>query len=242
MVEFVRTEGIPVYVRIREALRHEITQGAMKRGERLPSEHELAGGFGVSRMTVRKSIEDLIDEGLLYRRHGVGTFVALPHLDRDHTRLTGAMDKVEGEGIQTRTSLLALEVVPARQKVAKALDFAEGESVILIKTLRIVNNVPITLHHAHIPHKLFARIIDEDFEVSDLWTLFEKRGFKVKRAIEHIEAKEATKDLARLMETREGSPILYKERTVYADDGTPVEFTYCYNRGDVYSLTVALER
>jgi GntR family transcriptional regulator len=64
----------------------------------------------------------------------------------------------------------------------------------------------------------------------------------VKRAIEHIEAQEATKDLARLMETQPGAPILYKERTVYADDGTPVEFTYCFNRGDVYSLTVALER
>jgi GntR family transcriptional regulator len=242
MVEFIRTEGVPVYVRIREGLRREIAQGALKRGERLPSEHELAGGFGVSRMTLRRSIEDLIDEGLLYRRRGVGTFVALPHLDRDQTRLTSAMDNVEGEGIQARTSVLALDVVPARQRVAKALGFAEGEPVIRIKTLRIVNNVPITLHDAHIPHKLFARIIDGDFEGSDLWTLFETCGYKVKRAIEHIEAKGATKDLARLMETREGAPILYKERTVYADDGTPVEFTYCFNRGDVHSLTVALER
>jgi GntR family transcriptional regulator len=106
----------------------------------------------------------------------------------------------------------------------------------------VVNNIPVTLHDAHIPHKLFARILEEDFEASDLWGLFEKRGYRVKRAIEHIEAKEATKDLARLMETEAGAPILYKERTVYADDGTPVEFTYCFNRGDVYSLTVALER
>ena len=242
MVDYVKTEGIPNYVRIRETLRGRIAQGTLKRGDRLPSEHELAGGFGVSRMTVRKSIEHLIDEGLLYRRHGVGTFVALPHLDRDHTRLTSAMDDTEGEGMLSRTSLLALEVAPARQKVAKALDFPEGDPVIRIKTLRIVNNVPITLHDAHIPHKLFARIVDEDFEVSDLWALFEKRGYKVKRAIEHIEAKEATRDLARLMETQIGAPILYKERTVYADDGTPVEFTYCFNRGDAYSLTVALER
>jgi GntR family transcriptional regulator len=242
MVELVRTEGVPAYVRIRETLRGRIAQGSLKRGDRLPSEDVLASGFGVSRMTVRKSLEELIDEGILYRRHGVGTFVALPHLDRDHTRLTGAMDKLEGEGIQARTSLLALEVIPARQRVAKALDSAQGDPVIRIKTLRVVNNIPVTLHDAHIPHKLFARILEEDFEASDLWGLFEKRGYRVKRAIEHIEAKEATKDLARLMETEAGAPILYKERTVYADDGTPVEFTYCFNRGDVYSLTVALER
>jgi GntR family transcriptional regulator len=242
MVELTRTEGIPMYVWIREALRGEITQGDLKRGERLPSEHELASKFKVSRMTVRKSIEDLIDEGLLYRRHGVGTFVAFPHLERDHTRLTSFFDKSGGEGIHASASLLTLEVIPARQKVAKALDIAAGELVIHVKTLRFADNLPITIHDAHIPHKLFSRLIDENLEVQNLWSLFEQCGYKVKRAIQRIEAREATKELARLMEIKEGAPILFKERTIYADDGTPVEFTYCYNRGDIYSLTVSIER
>jgi GntR family transcriptional regulator len=242
MVELTRTEGIPMYVWIREALRGEITQGDLKRGERLPSEHELASKFNVSRMTVRKSIEDLIDEGLLYRRHGVGTFVAFPHLERDHTRLTSFFDKSGGEGIHASASLLTLEVIPARQKVAKALDIAAGELVIHVKTLRFADNLPITIHDAHIPHKLFSRLIDENLEVQNLWSLFEQCGYKVKRAIQRIEAREATKELARLMEIKEGAPILFKERTIYADDGTPVEFTYCYNRGDIYSLTVSIER
>ena len=242
MVELTRTEGIPMYVWIREALRKEITQGVLKRGAKLPPEHELAAKHSVSSMTVRKSIEDLIDEGLLYRRHGVGTFVAFPHLERDHTRLTSFFDKAKGAGIETAVTLLILEVIPARQKVAKALDIAPGEPVIRVKTLRFANKLPITIHDAHIPHKLFARLIDENLEVQNLWTLFEQCGYKVKRAIQRIEAREATKELARLMEIKEGAPILFKERTVYADDGTPVEFTYCYNRGDVYSLTVSIER
>src|SRR5512136_661396 len=99
MAEFVRTEGVPVYVQIREALRTEITRGSLKRGEQLPSENELAARFSVSRMTIRESIEDLVDEGLLYRRHGIGTFVAYPHLQRDHTRLTSFFDKAEEEGV-----------------------------------------------------------------------------------------------------------------------------------------------
>ncbi len=242
MVVLTRTEGIPMYVWIREALRGEITQGVLKRGERLPSEHELAEKYGVSRMTVRKSIEDLIDEGLLYRRHGVGTFVAFPHLERDHTRLTSFFDKAKGDGIETAVTLLILEVIPASQKVAKALDIVPGELVIRVKTLRFANKAPITVHDAHIPHKLFSPILSENLEVQHLWTLFEQCGYKVKRAIQRIEAREATKELARLMEIKEGAPILFKERTVYADDGTPVEFTYCYNRGDIYSLTVSLER
>lgn len=242
MVELTKIEGIPMYVWIREALREEITGGVLKRGEKLPSEHELASKFGVSRMTVRQSMAELIDEGLLYRRHGVGTFVAFPHLERDHTRLTNFFDRAEGEGINAWATVLALEVIPARQKVAKALDIKVGDLVIRVKTLRFANNLPITIHDAHIPHKQFSSLLNESLEVQNLWSLFEQCGYKVKRAIQHIEARQATKELAKLMGIEEGAPILYKERTVYAENGTPVEFTYCYNRGDIYSLTVSLER
>ncbi len=242
MVELVRTEGIPVYVQIRERLREEITSGSMKRGEKLPAEHELATQFSVSRMTIRESIEDLVNEGLLYRRHGVGTFVAFPHLQRDHTRLTSFFDKAQDEGIDVRATLLRLEVIAATPPVAKALDLSPRSQVIRVKTLRFANNVPITVHDAHLPHKLFASIVNENFEVHHLWDLFEKYGYKVKRAVQRLEAREADKEVARLMKMKDGAPILFKERTVYAADGTPVEFTYCYNRGDMYSLTVALER
>lgn len=242
MAELVRAEGIPVYVQIRESLRSEITRGTLKRGEQLPPEHELAGQFSVSRMTIRQSIEDLVNEGLLYRRHGVGTFVAYPHLQRDHTRLTSFFDKAKEEGIAVRARLLVLEVIPAKPKVAEALDIPPGSRVIRVKTLRFANNVPITVHDAHIPHNLFASLLNENFEAQHLWTLFETCGYRVKRAVQRLEAREAGKEVARLMKVKQGTPILYKERTVYAEDGTPVEFTYCFNRGDIYSLTVALER
>jgi len=242
MTEFIRTEGVAVYVQIRESLRAEITKGLLKRGEQLPSENELASKYNVSRMTIRESIEDLVDEGLLYRRHGVGTFVAYPHLQRDHTRLTSFFDKAENEGIQVRATLLSLEVIPAISKVAQALDIPAGSRVIRVKTLRYADNVPITVHDAHVPHEPFAAIANENLEVQHLWTLFEKYGYRVKRAIQRLEAREASKEIAHLLKIKEGAPVLFKERTVYADDGTPVEFTYCYNRGDMYSLTVALER
>jgi GntR family transcriptional regulator len=244
-VELSRTEGIPLYVKIREALRAEITQGVLNRGQKLPSEDELAIKYGVSRMTVRQGIAELIDEGLLYRRHGVGTFVAFPHVERDHSRLTNFFEMSKVKGINARAQVLSMEVLPSKQRVAKALDIPEGELVIRLRTLRFTDNVPMTVHDAHIPHRLFAQLLQQDLKTLEsrhLWSFFESCGYKVKRAIQRLEAREATEDLAALMEIEEGSPILYKERTVYADDGTPVEFTYCYNRGDMYSLTVTLER
>jgi GntR family transcriptional regulator len=242
MAEITRAGGIPVYVRIRETLRDEITKGTLRRGERLPPEHDLAAKFSVSRMTIRESIEDLVNEGLLYRRHGVGTFVAFPHLQRDHTRLTSFFDKAEEEGVSVRAELLSLEVMPAKAVIARALDLPPGSRVIRIRTLRYADDVPITVHEAYVPQKPFASIVNENLEAQHLWALYEKCGYKVKRAIQRLEAREADREMADLMKIREGAPILFKERTVYAEDGTPIEFTYCYNRGDVYSLTVALEK
>jgi len=242
MAEMTRTGGIPVYVRIRESIREEITKGLLKRGEKLPPEHELAARHSVSRMTIRESIEDLVNEGLLYRRHGVGTFVAFPHLQRDHTRLTSFFDKAEEDGVEVRAELLSLEVMAAKARIARALDLPPGSRVIRIRTLRYADNVPITVHEAYVPQKPFANIVNENLEAQHLWTLYEKCGYKVKRAVQRLEAREADREIAELMKIREGAAILFKERTVYAEDGTPVEFTYCYNRGDAYSLTVALER
>jgi GntR family transcriptional regulator len=242
VVDLAGIAGIPTYVWIREALRKDIAGGIFKHGERLPAEHELAARFGVSRMTLRKSLEDLVDEGLLYRRHGRGTFVAFLHLERDHTRLTNFFDSASQEGIPVRASLLVREIISAHQKVAAALNLSEGERVIRIKTLRYANELPITVHDAHIPHDLFPSLSEGIPEAQHLWTSFERCGYKVKRAIQRIEALPATDELARLMEINPGAPILFKERTLYADDGTPIEFTYCYNRGDLYSLTVSLER
>ena len=242
MVELLRTPGPPIYIQIREALRAEITGGRLKRGEQLPSENELAARFNVSRMTIRESTEDLVNEGLLYRRHGVGTFVAFPHLQRDHTKLTSFFDEAKQEGVEVQARLLKLEVISANPRVAEALDIPAGSQVIRVKTLRCVDGVAITVHDAHLPHKLFPGLASENLEVRHLWRLFERSGYRVKRAVQRVEAREASKEVADLMQIREGAPVLFKERTVYADDGTPVEFTYCYNRGDMYSLTVALER
>jgi GntR family transcriptional regulator len=217
----------------------------LERGQKLPSEDELATRYGVSRMTVRQGISDLIDDGLLYRRHGVGTFVALPHVERDHTRLTDFFENSNIKGIQTKASILNIEINPVESKIAEALSLEKGELIIHIKSIRFADNVPVTLHDAYIPHKLFAELIKDDLnslEIQHLWSLFENLGVRVKNAVQRVEARGADQEIARLMQTEVGAPILYKERTVFADDGTPVEFTYCYNRGDMYSLTVTLNR
>jgi GntR family transcriptional regulator len=245
MSDITNTEGIPLYVKIRESIRQQIASGELERGQKLPSEDELAAQFGVSRMTVRQGTSDLIDEGLLYRRHGVGTFVTLPHIERDHSRLTNFFENSHRQRIHAKVSILEFEVNHATPKVAQALLLEPDEKVIHLKTLRQVDDVMVTLHDAYLPHQLFSDLIQEelhDFDVQHLWSKFEKNGYPVKWAVQKLEARMADQELAKVMQIRVGAPILFKERTVYAEDGTPVEYTYCYNRGDMYSLTVTLNR
>jgi GntR family transcriptional regulator len=166
----------PLYVRIKESIREDIAKGALKRGERLKSEDELAQQFGVSRMTVRQGIADLIDEGLLYRRHGVGTFVSQQHLERDHSKLTNFFEISKRDGIEVTEKLLGLDVVPTKPKISKALDLEEVDLVICVRTLRYTENVPVTIHEAYLPHKLFSELLQEDLQVEtkNLWTFYEK--------------------------------------------------------------------
>lgn len=237
-----KTEGVPLYVQIRRALRQDMLDHILEPGQRLPSEDDLAAKFGVSRMTVRQGISELIEEGLLYRRHGVGTFVAYPHLERDHTHLTSFMESARQEGLDVSVRVLALEVLPAKPRIARQLAIEEGELVIRVKTLRIVDGTPVTLHDAFIPYALIPELLTESLATRHIWDILEDHGLRVKRAIQSLEAREADEDIACLLEMDDGAPVLFKERTVYLDNGKPVEFTYCYNRGDRYRLTISLDR
>lgn len=239
---FIKPDGVPLYVQIRKSLQDDIANNILVPGQKIASEDELATRFGVSRMTVRQGISDLIDDGVLYRRHGIGTFVARRHIERDHTHLESFVESAKEEGLEISIQVLIADILPAKLKVARSLSVSEGDLVVRVKTLRKVENLPITVHDAYVPHSLFPQLLSEDLEAQHLWAIYESYGLRVKRAVQRVEAREADEDIAKLLEMDEGLPILYKERIVYLDDGTPVEFTYCYNRGDRYSLTIGLSR
>jgi GntR family transcriptional regulator len=236
------TSALPQYVRIRESLRERINNGEFSRGEKLPSEEELSTSYGVSRMTLRQSMADLVDEGLLYRKQGVGTFVALKHFARDHSHLQNFFEISRINGLSVDEKILGVSVIPARFQVAKALGLEEGEDVIRFKTLRIVEGNPVTIHEAYFSQEKFPIFSESDIESlsKDLLNYYESEGFRVKRGVQRLEARPAESEVADLLQIDEGAPILYKERTIYTEEGIPVEFLYCYNRGDLYTVTVNL--
>jgi GntR family transcriptional regulator len=242
MTALTKTEGVALYVQVRETLRDQIKTGVLKPGQKLPSEDELAAQFGVSRMTVRQGISDLTDEGTLYRRRGIGTFVAQFHVERDHNKLTDFFETAQVEGFKAEVQLLNREVIPAKLMIAKALALQETEPVIWIQTLRLANDVPVSINDEYIPYKLCPDLLTEDLNSRSAWQILESYGFIVKRAVQKIEARAADADVAGWLKIEIDAPILFKNRVVYAEDGTPVELLLCHNNGDIYSAKMILVR
>ena len=240
MTVLTKTEGVALYVQIRETLREQIKNGQLEPGQKLPAEDELAAQFGVSRMTVRQGISDLTDEGVLYRRRGVGTFVAQFHVERDHNKLTNFLETAQAQGFEAEVRLLVREVVPAKISVAKALALHETEPVIRIQTLRLANGLPITVYDEYVAYKLCPQLFQEDLHSRPAWQILESYGYTIKRAVQKIEARLADADIAALLGIEENAPILYKHRVVLTEDGAPVELILCHNRGDSYSVKMTL--
>ena len=237
-----KSDGVALYVQVRETLREQINSGQLAPGQKLPAEEELAAQFGVSRMTVRQGISDLTDEGLLYRRRGAGTFVTQFHVERDHNKLTDFFQTARLEGFEAEVRLLSREVVPAKLLIAKALDIQEGEPVIRIQTLRLANQVPVTLYDEYVAYLLCPELLSEELHSRPAWQILEGYGHVIKRAVQRIEARAANEEVAHLLQLEEDAPILFKNRVIYAEDGKPVELILCHNHGNIYSAKMILVR
>ena len=242
MPTLTKTEGVALYIQVREALREQIESGLLNPGERLPSEEELAAQFGVSRMTVRQGVSDLTDEGLLYRRRGIGTFVTQFHLERDHNRLTDFFETARAEGFKAEVRLLSREVIPAKLMIANELGLQENEPVVRIQSLRLAGNVPVTIYDEYVPYKLRPELLTEDLRSRAAWQILEESGLVIKRAVQVIEARGADEEIAVLLDIEEDSPILFKNRVIYAEDGSPVEVILCHNHGNMYAAKMILMR
>jgi GntR family transcriptional regulator len=114
--------------------------------------------------------------------------------------------------------------------------------VVWIRTLRLANDLPVTIYDEYAPYKLRPELLVEELDSRPIWQILESHGYVIKRAVQRIEARMADEDIAGLLNIEECVPVLFKHRIIYAEDGTPVELIRCYNRGDVYSANMILVR
>lgn len=224
---------LPLYYRIKEQLRERIEDGELRPGDQLASERQLAVQYGVSTITVKRAILDLVQEGLLFRKQGKGTFVAPSKMERDLSRLTSFTEEMLHRGLRPNSRPIEARIVRARASVARALNLSPGEEVISIERVRLADGEPLLLEKTFLPHALFPSLLEEDFTSQSLYHFMtEKYGVSLVKARETLEPIIINSDESRKLDVKAGTPGLLLELVAFSENSRPVEYTKAIVRGD----------
>jgi GntR family transcriptional regulator len=235
--------GSTLYARIEETIATEIAQGEYRPGDQLPTEDALLQRFQVSRITVRRAIQNLVRRGLLEIRRGLGTFVLSPRIEAELTKLTGFVEDMNAVGRKANARVVSQGVVAARARVAEHLQIPKGTKVMQIKRVRLADGIPISFDETYLPLPLGKQIVHNDLRLHPIFTLLENEyGIPLVEADYELEAVIATKGVADALQVRVGSPIFQIERTSMTTGNQPVDYEVLSYRGDLVRFVTKLLR
>ena len=163
-----RDARLPLYYQLYEILHDKLLLKAWKPGDRLPTETELVASYGVSRITVRKVLDMLVKEGLIYRQAGRGTFVAHATLEQGLSHIISFTEDMQRRGFTVSTKVLFSGLEPATERIAEMLDIGVGEELARLERLRLADGEPMCIENSHFVHKYCRGILEHDFSVKSL--------------------------------------------------------------------------
>lgn len=241
--QLIPLSPVPLYNQLKEVLRNRILDGSYPPLSRMPSESELGNLFLVSRITVRQALGDLQKEGLIFKIHGKGTFVAKPKAFQNVSRLQGLAESMSQMGYEVINRLRSFKFIRANSVVAARLQLAEGSKVAEIKRVRLINREPVSLEITYLPQHLGEQLEKADLVTRDIFLILENDcGIALGHADLAIDAILAESDLTRALKVEEGSPIMRIERLTHSADGAPLDFEYLYYRGDAFQYRFRTDR
>ncbi|MBB6142628.1 GntR family transcriptional regulator [Silvibacterium bohemicum] len=233
----------PLYGRVEEVLASEIARGDYQPGDRLPSEDELLARFDVSRITVRRAVQNLIQRGVLEIRRGLGTFVLAPKVSQDLTKLTGFVEDTDTHGRKASARVVSQGVVAASVRVAQHLGISKGTRVMRIERVRLADSVPMSFDETYLPLEIGREVVRNDLRVKPIFTLLEEKyGIPLTEAEYSLEAAAASAHVANALNISEGTPIFRIERTSYTTAGKPIDYEVLSYRGDLIRFVTRLAR
>lgn len=226
----------PIYMQLAHRLRQQIVDGEIGAGEAVPSERDLCAIMGASRVTVRKAIELLIDEGLLSRRQGSGTYVT-PRIQAPGSFLSSFSEDAQARGEATDTIWIMKVVAIATDEEALLLELAIGADVARLSRVRMAGGEPLAIENAVVPADMLPDI--EKLGPS-LYQALDRRGNRPVTGQQKVRAALAGPTEAGLLSIPEASEILRIERITRRADGRPVELTRSVYRGERYEFVSEL--
>ncbi|PRD42639.1 GntR family transcriptional regulator [Phyllobacterium phragmitis] len=231
--------GGPLYVKLKRIIESAVARGILKPGDALPPEREIASMADVSRVTVRKAVQELVKEGLLVQRHGSGTFVAprVKPVEQYLTQLTSFTEDMARRGMIVRSVWLDRGIYAPSPEEMVTLGLTSGEKIARISRLRVANETPMAIERAALAASVLPR--PEDVTTS-LYAVLADGGNRPVRAIQRISAAILKENDARILDVQPGSASLNIERISYLESGKVIEFTRSIYRADAYEFIAEL--
>jgi GntR family transcriptional regulator len=241
MLTVNRASPIPLYYQLKQILVSKIDSQEWKSGDLIPSEQELQDTYSLSRTTVRQTLADMVNEGLLTRHRGRGTFVASKKMTHDPIRRLGASDYMEQQGITPGWQVVQHGWTEPPEGVRERLHLPDNAPVYRIHRLRLADGEPIGYHFAYLPELIVPYIneaaLTEGGSLRYLRAAPQMTDSTVHRA---IEATIADKPEIDMLGIPAGHPILAIERTITAVDGTIIELVWAAYRGDRFKYQITI--
>ena len=232
-----RQSKMPLHEQLYEILRSSIQRGEWAVGEMIPTEPELIEQYQVSRITVRQALNRLVNEGLIYRQQGRGTFVAEPTLEQGLTRIISFTEDMRQRGLAPGTRVLFEGLIPAPEDIAEQLQVKPGEELARLERLRLANQKPMSIEESYLVHRYCPAVLEYDYSETPLREILQRQyDIRIARARQTIRAVVATPEQARLLGIDQPASLLFVERVSYSQHNLPVEFLRIHYRGDRYTL------
>jgi len=238
-----RDNPIPLHYQLKEILQEMIENEDLKPGQAIPPEREICEIQGVSRMTVNKAIMSLVNEGLIYREQGKGTFVSVEKVNQEISRLKGFTEQMSENGVLSKTKILSYKIIEATKQHKFELKMPEDEiEIIEIKRLRFSDEQPVAIETAWIPYYLFKGMTREVIEDKSLYSIMrEKYGYHPYKAKQTIEPIMLNEYESKLLNQENRALALIFRRTTYLENETPIEYTKAIYRSDKYKYEIILK-
>ncbi len=242
MKKIEKGNPLPMYFQIKEILSEMIENEELKSGDMIPPERELCRIQQVSRMTVNKAIMSLVNEGILYREQGKGTFVAEPKKKQILTKLKGFTEEMLDRGLKTETKIISFTINEVTKQIKSILKMPDGENkVIEITRLRIFNGEPLGIEIVWLPYNLFPDMTIGMVQGQSLYRVFkEKYNYYPKKAKQTIEPIILNDYECDLLNQKDSIAMLFW-RSTYTAEGMRIEYNKSIYRSDIYKYEIIIE-
>lgn len=231
-----KTSERPLYRQLMQRLRNDIAAGVYPAGERIPGELALCGVYGVSRVTVRKALEEIERDGFLVRRQGKGTFVAQEKIKRDLGHVTSFSDACAQIGQTAQTCLIERRIEAATEEDRISLNLPRDSEVLSICRLRLSDGEPVMLEYNRFSAAL--SFLETEPLTESLYALLSSHGLIPSRAVHDISLGRARGRISKLLETKDGDALLLLDQVVFDQHDRPLHRSCQWIRGDRFTFRI----